>query len=158
MHGRYEAMSLPELVEQLEDLDGRRTPVGWTPDDAVERASVERCILAAINQPAAAGDARLPCRMEVRLRSKEQAVAAVVRELGPGGLVVDAPGEWIVGTHVELQIRGEGSDEHGLRARGVVAAVIPGGVRVSVAEQPSEAHERRLRRFVLEIIRHRLHN
>lgn len=158
MHRRYEAMTLPELVEQLEDLDGRRTPIGWTPDDAVQRASVERCILAAINAPAGSSEGALRCWLDVRMRSKEQSVGAVVRQIGPGGLLVECGGDWIVGTHVELQVRANDSDEHGLRARGIVSAIEPGGVRVSVAEQPSEAHERRLHRFVLEVIRHRLHN
>ena len=57
-----------------------------------------------------------------------------------------------------LVIRQDASDEHGLRARGVIASVDKGLVIVSVAEQPSDAHERRLQRFLLELVRHRIHN
>jgi hypothetical protein len=57
-----------------------------------------------------------------------------------------------------MQIRQDASDEHGLRARGIVASAEKGTVVVSVAEQPSEAHERRLQRFLLELVRHRIHN
>ena len=158
MHADYERMTLPELADQLEDLDGRRTPVGWVPEDAVERATVERLILGLVSKDPAPGDhATIRCDMEIRLRSKEQQVRANVRGLVHGGILVDTDGSWIVGTHVEMQVRQSASDEHGLRARGIVTHIDGRIARVSVAEQPSEAHERRLRRFVLELIRHRIH-
>jgi hypothetical protein len=150
-------MTLPELADRLEDLDGRRTPVGWSPEDAVERAHVERCILGLISGDSDEAHA-LRCELEIRLRSKEKASKAVVRGLGGGGVLVDTDDQWAVGTHVEMQVRGDGSDEHGLRARGIVAGLDGGVAKISVAEQPSEAHERRLRRFVLELIRHRFHD
>jgi hypothetical protein len=156
MHADFATMSLPELADRLEDLDGRRTPIGWTPDDAVERAHVERCILDLIAQEPGDG-ARLPCALAIHLRSKERAVRATVRAIGAGGVWVETDDGWIPGTHVEMQVRGNASEEHGLRVRGVVTAFEAGAARVSVAEQPSEAHERRLRRFVLELIRHRAH-
>jgi hypothetical protein len=157
MQGDIESMTLPELADRLEDLDGRRTPVGWTPEDAVERAHVERCILSLIG----GGDAEstsLRCELEIRLRSKEKTVRAIVRGLGGGGVLVDTKDDWVVGTHVEMQVRADDSDEHGLRARGIITGLDGSVARVSVAEQPSEAHERRLRRFVLELIRHRFHD
>ena len=157
MHADIETMTLPELADRLEDLDGRRTPVGWTPEDAQERATVERCILALISGDGRDGEV-LRSPLDILLRNKEKTVRAVVREFGAGGVCIDVEGEWIPGTHVEMIIRGDGTDEHGLRVRGVIRGVERGVVRVSVAEQPSEAHERRLRRFVLELIRHRVHN
>jgi hypothetical protein len=39
--------------------------------------------------------------------------------------------------------------------RGVIREIHGTRLRVSVSEQPSEGHERRLRRFVVELIRHR---
>lgn len=153
----FETMSLPELAERLEDLDGKRTPVGWTPEDAVLRASIERCILALIGRDAGEGDA-IPCPLDVQLRSKERVVAAHVRALGVGGVWVETDDAWIVGTHVELTVHAAASDEHGLRVRGVIVGYARGAARISIAAQPSEAHERRLRRFVLELIRHRVHN
>lgn len=156
MNAEFETMTLPELADRLEDLDGRRTPVGWTPEDAVERASVERCILDMISR-----DGRgevLHCPMEVTMRSKERSARAIVRGMGAGGLLVETDDQWIPGTHVELRVDGVDYDEHGLRVRGIVTGHERGAVRVSVAQQPSEAHERRLRRFVLELIRHRVDN
>jgi len=158
MHAEFESMSLPELADRLEDLDGRRTPVGWTPEDGAERASVERCILSLVAADDAGGAAVLRCDMAIHLRSKEFVGRAIVRSLGPGGAWVETPDPWIPRTHVELIVRAKESEEHGLRVRGVIAQVERGRVRVSLAEQPSEAHERRLRRFVLDVIRHRLHN
>src|SRR5262245_48358179 len=153
-HSELEKMTLPQLADRLQDLDGRRTPVGWMPEDAVERAAVERCILALISTE----EHRRPvlqCDLEIGLRSKEQQVTARVRSLGPGGARVEAPGRWVIGTHVEMRHETE-ADPNGVRVRGVIREITPSGLRISVAEQPSEGHERRLRRFVLDVIRHRM--
>jgi hypothetical protein len=158
MNAEFATLTLPELADRLEDLDGRRTPVGWTPEDAVERASLERCILEIVAAEAGGATPSLPCPMEVRLRSKERAVTATIREIGPGGIIITTDDRWVVGTHVEIQVRQHDSDEHGLRVRGVIRDFERGAARISVAEQPSEAHERRLRRFILELLRHRMHN
>ncbi len=153
-HAEIEKMTLVQLADLLEDLDGRRTPVGWVPEDAVERATVERCILALV--AAERTDERpLPCDLEVKLRSKEQLVTARVVGIGAGGVRITGPGRWVVGTHVEMQVRATESDELGLRVRGVIREVEGDRLRISVAEQPSEGHERRLRRFVVELIRRR---
>ena len=156
-HAHLQQLSLPELADRLEDLDHRRTPVGWSPDDAVERASIMRCILEMVSSTGSDAGG-MPCELEIKLRNKEQILAASVREVRPGGLIVLVDGDWVKGTHVEMQVVGVVEDEHGLRARGIVAKVDRGEVLVSVAEQPSEAHERRLRRFLLELVRHRIHN
>jgi hypothetical protein len=157
MHPQLQLLSIAELVERLEDLDGRRTPVGWTPEDAVERTAIEGRILALITAaPDSAGDA-MPCAMEIQLRSKEQTVPARIAEVRPGGVYVETIARFVEGTHVEMHVRHD-TDEHGLRARGIIRRVDRHGVLVSVAEQPSEAHERRLRRFILELLRHRLHS
>ena len=158
MHSHFESLSLPELADRLEDLDGRRTPVGWSPEDAAERASVERCILMLIARDPDADSSRLRCDMEITLRDKEHAGRAVVKSLGPGGAWLDTTDQWIPKSHVEMVVRSDDSEEHGLRVRGIIAQVERGRVRVALDEQPSEAHERRLRRFVLDVIRHRLHN
>jgi hypothetical protein len=157
MHPQLQLLSISELVERLEDLDGRRTPVGWTPDDAVERTAIEGRIMALITMPSGGAGEALPCSLEIQLRSKEQIVPARVTEMRPGGVYVETISRFVVGTHVDMHVRHQ-SDEHGLRARGIIREVDDGGVVVSVAEQPSEAHERRLHRFVLELLRHRPHS
>lgn len=153
-HAEIEKMTLPQLADRLEDLDGRRTPVGWVPEDAVERATVERCIMALVSAEDGGGKP-MPCNMEVQLRSKEQLVQARVVGIGAGGVRLESPGRWIVGTHVEIQVKASESDEQGLRVRGIIREIHGQRLRVSVAEQPSEGHERRLRRFVVELLRHR---
>jgi hypothetical protein len=159
MNAEFESMTLPELVDRLEDLDGRRTPVGWTPDDAVERASIERVILAMISDDRAEQRSSVPCAMDVKVRSADRSVPGLVQRIGSGGIMVATEAsDWVPGTHVELQIRPSDSEEHGLKVRGIIRGIDGRNVRVSVSEQPSEAHERRLRRFVLELIRHRVHN
>ncbi len=154
-HAEIEKMSLPQLADRLEDLDGRRTPVGWVPEDAVERATIERCILQLVAAEDTGGNKPMACNMEVKLRSKEQTVTARVIGIGHGGMRIDAPSKWVVGTHVEMQVKATESDELGLRVRGVIREIHGAQLRISVAEQPSEGHERRLRRFVVELIRHR---
>ena len=161
MHPEIDGMPLPDLVERLHDLEGRRTPVGWTPDDAVQKAAIERRIIEVVaaspsgdEEPA---DVLLPTDLTVKLRSKEQSVKAEVKHVGIGGVFVSTDSDWVVDTHIELQVRGAGSDEHGLRVRGKIHRMTKGeGVYVSFDEQPSDAHERRLRRFILELMRHRV--
>jgi len=158
MHTHLDGLALPELADRLEDLDGRRTPVGWTPDDAVERAAIERCIITLVAAPALQTAPALRCKLDIKLRSKEQTVPADVTEVRPGGVLVVTKGEFVVGTHIDMHFHVSETDDHGQRARGIITKVEPGAVIVSVSEQPSEAHERRLRRFILELIRHRIHN
>jgi hypothetical protein len=156
MHPHLETLSLSELVDRLEDLDGRRTPVGWSPDDAVEKTAIEGKIVALISAEPDDNHDELPCELAIQLRSKEQSAPASVDEIRAGGLFVSTLGRFAIGTHVDLQVLA--SDDHGLRARGIVRRALPNGVLVSVTEQPSEAHERRLRKFLLELVRHRLHS
>lgn len=160
MHPEIESLQLPELVERLDDLEGRRTPVGWTPDDAAKRVAIERRIMELVGGKPPAEERRetmrLPCELTVKLRSKEQSVKATVRDIGAGGVFVESPGEWISGTVVELEVRGTGTDEHGLRVRGEIAWQSDEGVGICFTHRPNDAHDRRLRRFILELLRHRL--
>jgi len=163
MHPEIEKLELPDLVDRLDDLEGRRTPIGWTPDDAAKRVAIERRIMALVGGEPPSDERRevlrLPCDLSVKLRSKEQSVKATVRDIGVGGVFVEASGDWIVGTVVELEVRGGGTDEHGLRVRGEIAWQKPSGdegVGISFTYRTNDAHERRLRRFVLELLRHRL--
>lgn len=164
-YSRLDSLNLGELVDRLEDLEGRRTPIGWSPDDAVERAAIERRIMTLVGHTPPKEERRramrLPCSMSVRVRSKEQSVRGKVRDIGAGGVFVETDADFIVGTVVELEVRGTGTDEHGLRVRGQVAWSADGsdrGVGVCFNQLPSTAHERRIRRFVIELLRHRVQN
>ncbi len=165
-YSELDALNLGELVNRLEDLEGRRTPIGWSPDDAVERAAIERRIMELVGESPPRNERReamrLPCSMSVKVRSKEQSVRGRVRDIGAGGVFVETEADFIVGTVVELEVRGGGTDEHGLRVRGEVAwSAADGGdkgVGVCFNQLPSTAHERRIRRFVIELLRHRVQN
>src|SRR4051812_18600888 len=101
MHADYNQMTLPELADHLEDLDGRRTPVGWSPEDAVERATLERLILDLLAKESPPDSAEsIRCDLAIKVRSKEQSQRATVRGLAHGGILVDLDGAWVVGTHV----------------------------------------------------------
>ncbi|HTM21867.1 MAG TPA: PilZ domain-containing protein [Kofleriaceae bacterium] len=158
-------MGLSELIDRLEDLEGRRTPVGWSPDDAVERVAIERRIMELVGDEPPDAERRrglrLSCDLAVKLRTKDHSIRARVSDIGHGGVFVATDVDVPVGTVVELEVRGEESDEHGLRVRGAVAwrdEQAP-GLGISFTERgPTAAHERRLRRFVLELLRHRIQN
>ena len=153
-------LDLNQLVELLDDLEHKRTPVGWTPDDAVIKSGVERRIMELVMGRAddeRRRNMRVPCDMRIVLRTKERSMPTTVINIGEGGAFVQGATELPNGTHVHLQIKG-GLDEHGLHVRGQVAwrqTEPVKGVGVSFEHQPSAAHERRLRRFVLELLRHR---
>jgi Tfp pilus assembly protein PilZ len=152
-HGAIDALSLPELVERLEDLEGRRTPVGWSPEDAVIRAAVERRILEVVRSERAQDGRdgeRIACVLGVRIRTKRHAFDGTVCDLGLGGAFVATAAEFPVGTHVYL----ESDEDAGVRVRGQVAWLDDAGLGISFSDQPSDAHERRLRRFVVELLRH----
>ncbi|RMH44671.1 MAG: PilZ domain-containing protein [Deltaproteobacteria bacterium] len=165
MHADIDQLSLPELIDRLDDLEGRRTPVGWRPEDAVLRARIERRIMQLVCAQFDGADRRqtlrVPCDLDVKLRSRDRSIRTHARDLGVGGVFLDAPpDDFAVGTAVEIEVRGAGTDEHGLRVRGAVAWVSADpdrrGVGVAFANDDSERHERRLRRFLIELLRHRV--
>ncbi len=161
---QLETLGLPELVEELEDLQQRRTPVGWTPDDAVLKSRIERRIMELVGSIPPGDerrrDVRLPCTLSVKIRSKKASARGETRDVGVGGVFVATVGAFPVGTPVEIEVRGAGTDEHGLRVRGQVAWIggelDAAGVGVCFAGLDNERHERRLRRFVIELLRHRV--
>ena len=160
-HSELAALNLEQLIDCLDDLEQKRTPVGWTPDDAVLKASVERRILELIGEDVADSERRsgmrIPCHMMVLVRAKDRSITGTVANIGKGGAFVATASSLPRGTHVNVEIRGAG-DERGLRARGRVAWTTEEGtpgLGISFSEQPSSAHERRLHRFVMEVLRHR---
>ena len=158
-HRHVDALELPALVELLDDLEGKRTPVGWSPDDAVIKAAVERRILEVVRDaaPTSAPPPGLACALAVRIQTKQDLVEGTVVDLHRGGMFVETALDVPRGTHIHLVVLGR-SDARGLRARGQVAWLATGtqpGVGISVAAQPTPAHERRLKRFVMELLAHR---
>jgi hypothetical protein len=155
-----EQLGFEQLVDALDDLEGRRTPIGWAPEDAVVKTRVERrmldLVMAFAGNGPPASSSRVSCNMRVVVRTKRQSFPGTVLSIGSGGALVqgvDLP----LGTHVHLKVRST-SDEYDLHVRAQVAwreSEPASGVGVTFAGQPSEAHERRVRRFVLELLRFR---
>lgn len=150
----YESMSLPELVDRLEDIDGNRTPVGWTSGEATHRVSLERRIVDLVTRQRGAVGPTVRCHLAITLRSGNRKAAGLVRELGAGGVFVETEPGWMIGNEVEMQVQAA-SDEYGLKVRAAIRAVERGRLRVSFGEQRTEGEERRIRRFVLEVVRNR---
>lgn len=152
-----------KLVDELEDLDGQRTEGGgYAPEIAAKRMRLERQIMAAMT--ARVGDderrkyMRVPCQVDVRLRHGSSAVSGVVQDLGIGGVFVHTPLGLGVGESVDVEIaRRPGLLEHGLKVHGTVAwsaDASPGRRGLGIAfALGDEGHERRLRRFTLELLR-----
>lgn len=154
-------LDLHQLLELLDDLDEKRTPVGWSPDDAVVKAGVERrimeLVMAAPNEQERRDALRVPCDLPINLITKRDRWPGTVLNLGTGGAFVKTSADLPEGADVNLEIRG--TEERGLRARGQVAwrrQEPVAGLGISFAKQPSPPHERRLRRFVMELLRHRV--
>ena len=159
MEAELDGLELAALVDYLDDLAGRRTPVGWTPDDAVVKAKVERRIVELVRS-AVADDERgeasqLPVDVVARLRWNDGDAAAKITSIGEGGVFLVTDAKLPVTTHVHVQLKSGGTDARGLHVRGQIMWPGPGGLGVAFTEQPSEAHERRLSRFVMEILRSR---
>jgi len=150
----YESMSLPELIDRLEDIEGNRTPVGWTSREATHRVSVERRILDLVTRPHGAVGQTVRCHLAITLRSWNRKATGLVRELGAGGVFVETEPGWMIGNEVEMQVQAA-SDEYGLRVRAVIRSVERGRLRVSFTDRRTEGEERRIRRFVLEAVRNR---
>ncbi len=159
MDADLDGLELAALVDYLDDLAGRRTPVGWTPDDAVVKAKVERRIVEMVR--AAVGDdergeaAQLPCDVVARLRWNDGDAAAQITSIGEGGAFLATKAELPMTTHVHVQLESGGTDARGVHVRGQIMWPGPGGLGVAFTDQPSEAHERRLNRFVMEMLRAR---
>ena len=156
MFALYDVMPLTELADTLEDLDGERTDTGWTPRQATHRSSVERRIVELVTTPreAPAGEP-IRCQVELRLRSRLRIGPGALVGIAAGGVVVLSDGRWPLGTVLDLEVLHD-TDERGLRVRGSVIAVVGNRIRVRLLRARSEADERRLRRFVLEGLRHRV--
>jgi len=157
-----ENMQLNELVDLLHVLEGRRTPVGWSIEDANAKVSVERQIMKLVGQSPLDGNERrdsmrVTCEFTVFLRSMSQAAKGIVLDVGAGGVFVATESCFPMGEKVEVEVRQHGTEEHGLRLWGNVAwqkNVDIKGIGLSFTNQPSEIHSRRLRRFILELLRY----
>jgi Tfp pilus assembly protein PilZ len=164
LNAEIESLDLVALVDRLADLEQRRAPVGWSRTEAVERVTIERRIMSLVGAIPPEGEerrrsVRLPCHVTVHLRSKQHTVRAEVDDIGTGGVFVRTHADFPVGTEVEMEVIGADAEDLGVKVRGEVAwrsTKHRVGVGVSFRNRPTAAHERQLRRFVIELLRHRV--
>jgi hypothetical protein len=147
----YDTLPLPDLADRLEELDERRTPAGWTPREATHRLTLERRVIGLVAGRDPGGEP-LQCRLELKLRSSVRIGPATLVAIDRGGLVLESDARWPIGSAIEIELL---DGEHALRIRGSVATNTTGRFRVRLLRARSEAEERRIRRFVLEALRHR---
>lgn len=153
----YDGLSLPELADRLDELDDRRTPVGWSPEDAMHRSTLERRIVDRVARSRRDRGAALACSLDIQVRSKDRTARATLIEVAEGGVVVETDLGWVLDSVVDL-VLAPSLEDHGVRVRGRIAAIAHGRLQIELEDPPSEAHERRLHRFLREAIRHRVHN
>lgn len=160
----YDALDLPALADMLADVETSRTPLGWPTENAVQKASIERRILELVRDGQGVHLPRdptaVPCEKKIRLRSgNREAIKAGVADLRTGGLFVRTDATFTLGEPVEVQIRTE--NDYPLRVSGHVDWVAHGtsgdaaGVCLTFAKQVGDSAERRLRRLIFELLKHR---
>ena len=156
-----------DLVEELADLEERRVGTGGVTDPqlAGRRLQVERRLIELLQTEAGQDErrssVRLECDLAVRLKIESTDGAGRIADIGSGGVGIATTARAERGQSVEIEIeRRPGTLEHSLRVRGTVAWVTPpreGVANVGVVlAQVNEPAERRLRRFVIELLRNRL--
>lgn len=155
------------LVDELADLETRRTGSGgYAAEDAVRLQQIERRLLQLVTtelpQDERRKHVRLPCDLAVQLHTAGGAGAGHVIDVGTGGIFVESAVAVASGDSVDVEIkRSPGSLEHSLKVKGKVAWATtnkrtgkPGfGVAFVAGDEPSE---RRLRRFVIELLKKRM--
>jgi hypothetical protein len=158
--GPEEAERFAELADELEDLYGQHTMGGgYLPEVAARKQHIERILMdalgAQVTEDQRRTHRRVVCELNVVLRHGTTQGNGVVRDLGIGGVYVETAMATGTGGRVEIEVaRKPGVFEHGLKVRGVVAWTSGRGFG-AMFSPTDEGSERRLRRFVLELLRRR---
>lgn len=150
----YDSMTVDELADRLAELDGERTPAGWTPRTATHRASLERRLVEALGPGPAEARGSLRTELPVRIRSADRELRATIVALGGGAAQVDVPDGWRAGVRVELELDAIG-DPAGVVTGRIASVAFGGRARITLDATTSEGQERRLRRLVLAALAHR---
>jgi hypothetical protein len=159
-----DAREFVKLVDELGDLEQERTGSGGLSGaSAGRRARVERRLMQLLGAAVPATERRAQVRvvtnMSVRVKIGDNSVAGRVADVGAGGAYVETELTGAVGDPIDVEIeRVKGTLTHGFHLRGQVAwAAAPEGKRrrgLGVAfASATEADERRLRRFVLDVLK-----
>ncbi|MBI4510588.1 MAG: PilZ domain-containing protein [Deltaproteobacteria bacterium] len=158
------------LVDELEDIEVRRTGTGGfaSPEDGARRQHIERRLVELLTTDFPSEErrdcVRLPCDLPVLVHLGTEPAKGVITDIGTGGVFVETALRADVGAYVGCEVeRRPGALEHGLRVRGKIAWLAdpsktgrPGfGVAFTAND---EASERRVRRFIIELLRKRMHH
>lgn len=160
------------LVDELEDLELRRTGSGGfaNAEEGARRQQVERRLIELITTilptDQRRNHVRVPCELGVAVRIGQNQSPGIIVDVGAGGVFVATRLLAAVGDDIDVEIaRRAGSMEHSLHVRGKVAwvagaAATREGERAGLGiafSAPDEPAERRVRRFVIELLRQRGH-
>lgn len=159
--GAVEEMSFEELVQTFAAFEQDHEPSDV--DRAIQRTAVERRLLSILSVGTPGAERRtairVPGELGVRLYVGEQQVKGIVRDVGEGGVGVRAlfaPPEGAV-LDVELIPKKVSALNHPPRAQAQVAWVRPvagAGYDLGLAfVGHDDAHRRRVRRMVAELLR-----
>ena len=159
-----DAREFVRLVDELGDLEQERTgSAGLSGNSAARRTRVERRLMELLGADVPAAERRVGIRvvtsMVVRVKLGDAQAGGRVADVGAGGAYVETELRGNVGDVVDVEIeRIKGTLAHGFHLRGQIAWLgAPegkrrGGVGICFGA-PTEADERRLRRFVLDVLR-----
>jgi hypothetical protein len=159
-----DAREFVRLVDELGDLEVERTGSnGLSGQSAARRARVERRLMELLGTDVPANERRVGVRvvtnMIVRVKLGDRNLPGRVADVGAGGAYVETEMPGTVGDIVDIEVeRVPGTLSHGFHLRGQVAWTSGAegrrraGLGISFAA-PTEADERRLRRFVLDILK-----
>jgi hypothetical protein len=150
-----DSMELEQLAERWEDVQQTRTPVGWSPRNAVVRSRIERRLTDMVC--GANGTGAVPTDLEATLRMDEKKpVDGKFTRFGEIGLFFATTKAIESGAPVDIEIKRE---DQRLRVRGEVIEgnsnkLSEPGVRIRLIAG-NEADERRVHRLLGELLRHR---
>jgi hypothetical protein len=155
--GRIEELSFSELVQELSHYERE---AGQGPPDlerSIRRRSIDARLmrLLAAEPPAdeRRGSVRVPGDMPVKLIDGERTIDAAIVDLGEGGIRVHLKEGSLHAATVDVEVDTDGDHP---RASAQVLWQKPreGGIDVGLHFQAqSDAHRRRMRRLVIEILR-----
>ena len=152
------------LVDELGDLEQERTGSnGLSGASAARRTRVERRLMELLGSQVPVAERRAGVRvvtqMVVRVKIGDKVASGRVSDVGAGGAFVETELRGSVGDAIDVEVeRIKGTLSHGFHLRGQVAWTTSpegkkrGGLGVCFGA-PNEAEERRLRRFVLDVLR-----
>lgn len=154
---RVEELSFSELVQELAQYEHESGPPDL--EKAIRRRSIDARLMRLLSGDAPADERRssirVPGDLPVKLHAGEQTLAGTIVDLGEGGIRVHLPAGAPGGDSVEVEL--DSSEPKHAQATAKVQWTRPRDKGVDVGLHfvtQADPHRRRMRRLVLEILRH----